>query len=209
MAIYSTTAQQGIDVNAVYYLDPVNAQEYPAPPFQPGELAWGNEGSEWVYVMASLTSTLLPGMGALISTSIAPGYNLQQAFGAGIWSVSPIGSAATVPYGQAVGIVGGSVGTQTVLPPSGSQTGAYFWLQRAGNVPNMIFGPQAGATGTINVAVFSTPTASSGGFNTVPGTGSYYISGLTFTNATASVTGPNSGFANYPWVGHNTWGTIA
>jgi len=201
MAIYSTTHQQGIDINALFYLDPVNAPEYPAPPFQPGELAWGTEGSEWVYVMASLTSTILPGYGLLITSSIAPGYNLQQAFGTGLWSVAPIGSVTTIPYSQLVAIAGGSTGLLTILPPTGSQTGVWFWAQRAGNVPNLAFGPQAGATGTINVPLHSSPTVSGGVFNTVAAAGTYLIQGLAFTNATATVAGPNSGIANYPSVG--------
>jgi hypothetical protein len=203
MAIYSTTAQQGIDVNQVFYLDLVGSPEYPAPPFQPGELAWGTDGSEWVYCQCS--TAINAGAAVLISPSIAPGYNLTQTFGVGTWSVSPVGGTVATPaLGQLVGVVGGGTGQVTVTAPSGTQTAAYFWVQRAGNVPNLNFGTQAGATGTVNALLHSTPTLSAtGAVQTVSGgTGTtYQITGLVFSNATASVAGPNSAIANYPTVG--------
>lgn len=203
MAIYSTTAQYGIDINQVFYLDLVGSPEYPAPPFQPGELAWGTDGSEWVYCQAS--TAINPGAAVLISPSISPGYNLQSAFGAGTWSVSPVGGTVATPaLGQLVGVCGGGTGQVTVTAPTGTQTAAYFWVQRAGNVPNLAFAVQSGATGTINAQLHSTPTLSAGGqVQTVSGGNgtTYQINGLVFSNATASVTGPNTAIANYPTVG--------
>lgn len=203
MTIYSTTHQMGIDVNAVFFLDPVNALEYPAPPFQPGELAWGTDGSEWVYCQASLS--IAAGAAVLISTTFTIIGGV--AVGPGNWSVTPVGSIASGPagtfQGDLVGVVGGSQGLMTVGAPSGSQSSSYFWVQRAGLVPNLNFAPAAGATGTVNSALHSTSTAApaNGAVATVASATSFAINGLFFVNATASVAGPNIAIANYPTVG--------
>ena len=56
--IYSTTTQSGIDINTVFLLDTTGHPEYPAPPFYPGKVAWGTDGSAWVYCQAEHPQSL-------------------------------------------------------------------------------------------------------------------------------------------------------
>src|SRR5258708_33882551 len=118
-AIYSTTAQQGIDVNAVFLLDLSAAPEYPSPPFQPGELAWGTDGTEWVYCTASIT--IAAGNGVLIS-QFAGSWSVALLGGATVTQIGPnplTNATGTVNpptmTGALVGVVGGS--TRSVAIP--------------------------------------------------------------------------------------------
>lgn len=194
--LYSTKHGAGVDVNQVFYTDLTASPEYPAPPFTPGELAYGSDGSEWVYCQASIA--INPGQVVLIGTQYSTGIGNVAAQA---WSVSLIGgsTAANAPVGQLVGVVGGSAGTMTVTAPSGTQTAANFWVQRAGNCPNVAF--VSGGTGTTLTQLHSSPTlagavnAAGGGSGTT-----YQIAGMAFTNATASAAGPNTGILNFPYV---------
>ena len=183
--IYSTTTQEGIDINNVFLLDTKTYPEYPAPPFLAGELAWGTDGSEWVYCTASIT--------------IAAGSTVLISQAAGSWSVALIGgSSVTAPTGQLVGVVGGSQGSLVVPAPTGSQTGTYFWVQRAGNAQNI----NCAASTTALSQLHSSATV--GGQVTVTGGGTattYQINGIVISVATGSVAGPNSGILNFPVVG--------
>lgn len=198
MTIFSTTAQQGIDVNAVFLLDPVNALEYPAPPFQPGELAWGTDGSEWVYCTASLT--IGAGQAVGISTfpgswSVAPlvGLTITQTNGVAVNGITAVTIAASV--GMLVGVVGGSQGTMVVPAPSGTQTGAYFWVQRAGNCPNLAMN----GSGAIYSQLSSTAAASGSLTSAVAiASTTVAVNGIVWSLATASATGPNTAILNYP-----------
>lgn len=183
-AIYSTTSQEGIDINTVFTLSTATP-EYPRPPFIPGELAWGTDGSEWVYCTSSITI----GAGAVVIVSAVPAS----------WSVALIGGAtvATAPTGQLVGVVGGATGTMVVPAPSGSVTGNYFWVQRAGNCPNV----QTAAATTANLLLHSSPTVA--GIVAASGTATttYQISGMVISQAAGSTAGPNTAILNYPVVG--------
>jgi len=203
MAIYSTTAQQGIDINSVFLLDLGAAPEYPSPPFLPGELAWGTDGSEWVYCTAS--QTIAAGNAVLISQF--PGsWSVAPLVGATVTQVGPppfTGAPGTVTtttmYGALVGVVGGSNGSLVVPAPSGTQTGAYFWVQRAGNCPNLAMN---GSGGTFT-ELHSTSTAGSvssagGGVGTT-----VMVNGMIWTIATASATGPNPAILNYPAIAYS------
>ena len=198
MTIYSTTAQQGIDVNAVFMLDPVNALEYPAPPFQPGELAWGTDGSEWVFCTSSVT--IGAGQAVGISTfpgswSVAPlvGLTITQTNGVAVNGITAVTIAASV--GMLVGVVGGAAGTMAVPAPSGTQTGAYFWVQRAGNCPNLAMN----GSGAIYSQLSST-AAASGSLTSAAAIASttVAVNGIVWSLATASATGPNTAILNYP-----------
>ena len=200
MAIYSTTAQQGVDVNAVFMLD-TSALEYPAPPFQPGELAWGTDGSEWVYSTASVT---IAAGNAVLFSQFPGSWSVAPIVGATVSQVgiSPITNAlATVTnasmIGALVGIVGGSSGSMVVPAPSGTQVGAYFLVQRAGNCPNIAMN----GTGTDFITPLHTTTtagslsAAGGGAGTT-----VQVTGIVWTIATASATGTNPGILNYPYI---------
>ena len=188
MAIYSTANKEGVDVNAYFILDATGTPEYPRPPFNPGEVAKGTDGSEWVYCTASVTIAA----STVVYISAVPGS----------FSVAKIGGATiagtAAPIGQLVGIVGGSKGSLAIPAPSGTQTGVYFWVQRAGNVPNVL----CAASTTKNAQLYSSATASgtvsssAGGANTT-----YQIDGLVISQSTGSAAGPNTAVANYPVVG--------
>jgi len=184
-AIYSTINQEGIDVNTVFILD-TSTPEYPAAPFIPGTPAWGTDGSAWVYCTASVSIAA----GSVVIVSEVPGS----------WSVALVGGAtvATAPTGDLVGVVGGSTGTLVVPAPSGTQKGTYFWVQRAGNCPNV----RTAASTTIDAQLHTSATvagivsSSGGGAGTT-----YQINGIVISQATGSTAGPNTAVLNYPVVG--------
>lgn len=185
-AIYSTANEEGVDINAVYTLDPQGAPEYPGPPFLAGTVGYGTDGSEWVYCTASITIAA----GSVVIISGVPAS----------WSVALIGGAttATSPFGRLVGVVGGSKGSLVVPAPTGTQTGSYFWVQRAGNAPNI----KSIATGTIQVQLYGVATVAGAVSAAAGGSGTtYQVNGLVLSQATGSVAGPNTGILNYPTVG--------
>lgn len=185
--IYSTTAQEGIDVSNVFLLSS-GTPEYPAPPFLPGELAWGTDGSEWVYVTSSI--------------SIVPGSVLVVSPVPGSWSVALIGGATVVataaPVGQLVAVSGGGNGSVTVPAPAAPQTANFFWAQRAGNAPNV----KTAATTTKNSPLSSSATIPGAVAAVAGGVGTTYaINGMVITQAAGSTAGPNTAVLNYPVVG--------
>jgi hypothetical protein len=185
-AIYSTVNDAGIDINNVFYLDTKSFPEYPAPPFIPGTIGYGTDGSYWTYCTSSI--------------SIAAGSVVRVSEVGGSWSVALIGGAtvATAPNGDLVGVVGGSLGTMVVGAPSGTQTGSYFWIQRAGNAPNVL----VAAVTTVNVALHSSPTLGGAVTGTAGGSGtSYQIAGMVISVANGSTAGPNAAVLNWPTVG--------
>jgi len=189
-AIYSTTAQEGIDVNSVFLLS-TGTPEYPRPPFLPGELAWGTDGSEWVYVTSSIT--------------VAPGSVLVVSPVPGSWSVALIGgatiAATAAPVGQLVAVSGGASGTLPVPAPASPQTANFFWAQRAGNAPNV----STAATTTKNAQLYSSATVAGQLSSSDPGAGTgYQINGVVISQAAGSTAGPNTAILNYPVVGAAT-----
>jgi len=186
-AIYSTQNMEGVDVNNVFTLD-TGTPEYPRPPFNPGTKAFGTDGSEWVYCTASIT--IANGSVVLVSQTAAS------------WSVALIGgstlTAASNATGLLVGVVGGSQGSMVVPAPTGTQTGQFFWVQRAGNCPNV----KTLASTTKLAQLHSSATL--GGVLTSTGGGTnttYQVMGIVISNATGSAAGPNTGILNYPVVG--------
>jgi len=180
-AIYSTTNESGIDINSVFILSTATP-EYPNPPFHVGTLAWGTDGSEWVYCTASITITA----GNVVAISNVPN----------TWSVALVGgSAAAGAYGSLLGVVGGSTGSIVVPAPTGSQTATYFWVQRAGNCPNVT----TAASTTKNALLYTVAATAGELFSTTPGTGSgNQVSGIVISQATGSAAGPNTAILNYP-----------
>lgn len=185
---YNTSAEIGIDVNALFILDS-STPEYPNPPFLPGTVADGTDGSRWVYCTASIT--LAPGSAVLLSE--VPGS----------WSVALVGgatvSSANAPQGQLVGVVGGNAGTLAVPAPSGTQIGMYFWTQVRGNCPNVL---NSGSAGAISKLLYSNATLG-GALNSTPGGigTTYTVNGIVFTQTTASLAGPNTAVLNDPSIG--------
>jgi hypothetical protein len=182
--LYSTTAQEGIDINSVF-IQSSGTPEYPAPPFIAGELAWGTDGSEWVYCTASIT--------------IAPGSVVVVSAVPGSWSVALIGgatiAAASAPVGQLIGVVGGNNGSLAIPAPVAPQTGTYFWVQRAGNAPNI----KSAAATTKNAQLYSSATVAGIVSSTAGGAATtYQINGVVVSQATGSTAGPNTAILNYP-----------
>lgn len=183
--IYSTTSEAGIDINNVFMLSS-GTPEYPAPPFLPGTLAWGTDGSEWVYCTASITIT----SGSVILVSAVPGS----------WSVALIGGAtvATAPTGQLLAVTDGNTGSIAVPAPVSPQTASYFWAQRAGNAPNV----RSAASTTKNAQLYSSATVGGVVSSTAGGAATtYQVNGLVISQATGSTAGPNTAVLNYPVVG--------
>lgn len=185
--IYSTSTKEGVDINSVFFQSS-GTPEYPAPPFNPGELAWGSDGSEWVYCTSSI--------------SIVPGSVLVISPVPGQWSVALIGgatiAAASAPVGQLVAVSGGGNNAVTVPAPAAPQTANYFWAQRAGNCGNV----KTLASTTKNAQLYSSATtggtlsSSAGGVGTT-----YQVNGLIVSQATGSAAGPNTAVLNYPVIG--------
>lgn len=185
--LYSTANKVGVDINEVFMLSP-GTPEYPRPPFNPGERAFGSDGSEWVYATASVT--LAPG--SVVVVSAVPGsFSVAQIGGGTI-------AANAAPIGQLVGVTGGATGSVAVPAPSGVQTGAYFWIQRAGNAPNV----RSAATTTKNAQLYSSATTAGIVSSSAGGAGTtYQINGLVISQATGSAAGPNTAVLNSPVVG--------
>lgn len=186
-AIYSTANMEGVDVNSVFTLD-TSFPEYPRPPFNPGTKCFGTDGSEWVYCTASIT--IGSGSVVLLSTTQAQ------------WSAALIGGSTLTAAGNAsgilVGVVGGSQGSMVVPAPTGTQTGTFFWVQRAGNCPNV----KTLASTTKLAQLHSIATVAGTLFSTGGGTNTtYQVNGIVISNATGSAAGPNTAVLNYPVVG--------
>jgi hypothetical protein len=186
-ATYSTLNMEGVDINNVFYLD-TKTLEYPAPPFIAGTQAFGTDGSAWVYC----TSSVSLGIGAVCVVSEVPGS----------WSVALIGggtiAATAAPIGDLVGVVSGSQGSLVVGAPSGTQTGAYFWLQRAGNCQAL----NTAASTTKDAQLFSSATVAGRVSSSGGGVGTTYtINGMVVSQATGSTAGPNTAVLNWPTVG--------
>ena len=184
-AMYSTTAQEGIDVNSVFILS-TGTPEYPRPPFIPGEYAWGTDGSEWVYCTASITIAA----GSVVVVSAVPAS----------WSVALIGGAtvaAGAPFGQIVGVVGGAAGTMVVPAPASPQTGTFFWVQTAGNCQNV----RTAASTSANAILYDSATVAGIVSSTAGGPGTtYQVLGLVISQATGSTAGPNTAILTNPIV---------
>lgn len=184
-AIYSTLNETGVDINSVFILD-TGTPEYPSPPFLPGTFAFGTDGSEWIYATASITI----GAGKVVIVSEV----------GGSWSVGLIGGAtvATALTGDYLGVVGGALGTMVVPAPAGTQKGTYFWMQVAGNCPNV----DCAAATTKNAQLYSSATiggrvsSSAGGVGTT-----YQVNGMVISQATGSTAGPNTAILSNPTVG--------
>lgn len=187
-AIYSTSNMEGVDINAVFILNAVGTPEIPRPPFTPGQLAWGTDGSEWVYCTSSVS---IPA-GSAVVISVVPAS----------WSVALTGGAtAGSNVGAYIGIVGGSQGSMLVPAPAAPQTATFFWTQVFGNCPNV----RTLAATTLGAALFSVAATGGALFSTTPGTGSgFSITGMVISQATGSVAGPNTAILNNPTVLANT-----
>lgn len=185
--LYSTSSQEGVDISDVFILSS-GTPEYPRPPFLPGTLAWGSDGSEWVYCTASIT--------------IAPGSVVVVSAVPGSWSVALIGgatiAAASAPIGQLVGVTGGGTGSVAIPAPAAPQTATFFWVQRAGNANNV----KTAASTTKNAQLFSSATVGGIVSSTAGGAGTtYQINGLVISQNTGSTAGPNTAVLNFPVVG--------
>lgn len=181
-ALYNTSNKEGVDVNAVFILDPVGTPEIPAPPFNPGERCFGTDGSAWVYCTASITIAA----GSLVVMSGTPAS----------WSVALLqNTLGRADFGQKIGVVGGSQGSMVVPAPTGTQQAAYFWAQVGGNIPKLLTSASINA----NVALHTSAIAGKVGASVAGTTAT--VAGIVFSQtAAASGTGYNA-IATSPTVG--------
>lgn len=184
-ALYTTENRAGVDVNNVFFLD-TGTPEYPNPPFLPGTTAEGIDGSFWIYACAGI--------------SINPGNVVLFSAVPGSWSVSLIGGAtvATAPTGQLIGIVGGSLGQLTVPGISGTQSLSYFWVQVAGNCPNVTCLASTTSSAQLHSSATTAGTVTSSGGG---GATTYQVNGMVISQATGSAAGPNTAILDFPTVG--------
>lgn len=183
-ALFSTTTQEGIDINSVFILSS-GTPEFPRPPFIPGQVAWGTDGSQWTYCTSSVS---IPAGSAVVISAVP-----------GSWSVALTGGAtAGAPQvGAFIGIVGGSQGSMFVPAPAAPQTATFFWTQVEGNCPNV----RTLAATAQGVALFSVAATGGALFSASPGTGSgFSITGMVISQATGSAAGPNTAILNNPTV---------
>lgn len=186
MPLYNTTAQEGIDVNAVF-IQSAATPEYPAPPFTPGTIAWGTDGSQWVYAQANAATGALAA-GSVVIFSPVPGQ----------WLVSPIGGAAVAPFGQLVGVIGGATGLVPIPAVVAPASAAFFWVQVEGNAPNVKSVAAAAKNAQLfsNVANPGSVSSAGGGAGTT-----YQVNGMVLSQNAGSVAGPNTAILNNPTVG--------
>lgn len=185
--LYNTSTMEGVDINDVFLLSS-GTPEYPRPPFLPGTLAWGTDGSEWVYCTASITIAA----GSVVVVSAVPGS----------WSVALIGgatiAAASAPVGQLAGVTGGGTGSVVVPAPAAPQTASFFWVQRAGNAPRV----NTLAATTKNAQLYSSAVTGGSLSSSAGGVGTtYQVNGVVISQATGSAAGPNTAVLNYPVIG--------
>lgn len=184
-ALYNTSNMEGVDINAVFILNAVGTPEIPRPPFAPGQLAWGTDGTEWVYCTSSVS---IPAGSAVVISAVPAS-----------WSVALVGgaTAGATQLGMFIGVVGGSQGSMLVPAPAAPQTATFFWTQVFGNCPNV----RTTATATVGNPLFSV-AATGGALSTAsPGTGSgFSITGMVISQAAGSVAGPNTAILNNPTV---------
>ncbi len=183
MTIYSTTVQEGIDINNVFYLDAKGAPEYPAAPFLPGELAWGTDGSEWVFGTASIS--IAPGSAVVWSLPIGSG-----------WSVTLLSSTnGRTLYGAWVGVTGGATGSVTVQAPSGTQTKSYFWVQRQGLCPALLVAGSLSPWSTVATS------GTAGQVGTVSAATTALVNGVVFAQIAPTASTGYQAMLNFPVVG--------
>ena len=179
MTIYNTLSKEGVDIAAVFTLD-TSTPEYPAAPFAVGEVCLGSDGSSFNYCTQT-TATIVAGAAVFISPT------------AGSWTVTKLlTSNAGAAFGNAVGVVAAAVAAI-----SGTQTGQFFWVQRAGNVPSLV----GNGVGTVNKALVTTTTAGQLTNLAVAAT-TYTVPGIIWAATTGTAAGASAGaVANYPTVG--------
>jgi hypothetical protein len=182
--LYSTTTQAGVDPNAVFQLNVVNNPEYPAPPFLPGELMWGTDGSEFVYATSSITIAA----GSVVIFSPTPGS----------WSVALLNNTnGRTDFGQLVGVVGGATGSVNIPAPGTNVTGNYFWVQRAGNAQKVLSGYTLGTTFALtHTSTVGGQIGATGGAGT-----SAQIAGIVFSQVPTATGAGYNAVLNYPTVG--------
>ena len=172
----------------MFFLDTKTYPEYPAPPFLVGELAWGTDGSEWVFAHSSIS--VAPGSVLIFNGLPAASSSLG-------WSIALItNTLARAGYGALLGVSGGATGSVTVGAPSGTQTHNYFWVQRAGNAQLVA----AAGTIAINASVFSS-TVSGQVTGSLGAATNAILNGIVFSAPTAAAGSSASAILNYPTVG--------
>ena len=181
--IYNTTSQSGIDPNQVFQLNVTNNPEYPAPPFLPGELAWGTDGSEWVYSTSSITLAA----GSVVIVSATPGN----------WSVALLTNTnGRAGFGSLLGVVGGATGSVNVPSCGTNVTGNFFWIQRAGNAQKVLSSYTLGTTFALtHTSTLGGQIGATGGVGT-----SAIVAGIVFSQVPTATTAGYNAVLNYPTV---------
>jgi len=83
---FSTENTEGIDVLQTYDIS-TSTPEYPAPPFEVGQMVMGNDGSQWIFCLASTTVAAYYAVGIDSSFNANPLTSTMAASGLSVgWS---------------------------------------------------------------------------------------------------------------------------
>ncbi len=168
VSAYSVSAKAGVDVSMVYTVTASSTPEYPGPPFQTGDVTFGQYGSEYVFVQATTSITFydfvcITGLNAAASLT-----------------TTTLGGTGGVRIGLA------PPNTNNAGQPNPTiAAGTYFWAAINGS-------RLLGTTSTTAVAglqMFSSSTA--GILTTITGTLLYAVGGVALQLTTA-ITGTNA-----------------
>lgn len=141
---YQTLNNVGIDPTTFYNVSASVTPETPSPPFALGTRAFGNDGSEFIFVYAS--TTINPGDFVLINAGTPSTPYLASSL-----TTTNVASSLAIGVGSA-GLV--SRQSITYVP-----TGAYFWaLMRGSYVPAQASGATL-TTNTSGIQLYTTATA--------------------------------------------------
>lgn len=146
-------------------------------------MAWGTDGSEFVYCTASVTI----GSGNVVIINGTPGS----------WSAAVLtNTLARAGFGQLLGVMGGSNGSLFAGAPSGTQTGSFFWIQRAGNAQQVLVGLSLSANTQAHSSTLAGGLGATGGVGT-----SASINGIVFSTIAGTVGSRFAAILNYPVAG--------
>lgn len=165
---YSVLGKTGVDVSVVYTVSASLTPETPAPPFQPGDVTYGQYGSEYVFVQATTSITF---------------YDFVC-----ITGLNAAASMTTTTLGATAGVRIGLAPPNTTTGGSANGSilaGTYFWAAVNGS---RLLGVTS-TTAVAGVQLFSSATA--GFASTITGTLFYGLGGIAL-QLTYSVTGTQS-----------------
>jgi len=103
---------EGAAFTKSYTVNTASTPDVPGPPFAPGTVAFGTDGSVWMFVKLAASQTIAAGDYVYVSTPAT-------------FVVTALSNAAKALLGALVGVAGAAA-------TSGTTSYEYIWIQRAG-----------------------------------------------------------------------------